>query len=102
MGEIGSPDRQSRSCPIRLSPFSCTEVSTIGTSLQKQRRDAAGCEELLSLAGHRFLPGWFLEIDFAVRQMYQYRWRICGKIAESWCFVMQLYVSLIKLHCEKA
>ncbi|GBM90514.1 hypothetical protein AVEN_215775-1 [Araneus ventricosus] len=30
MGEIGSPDLQPRSCPIRLSSFSCIEVSTIG------------------------------------------------------------------------
>ncbi|GBL87581.1 hypothetical protein AVEN_165187-1 [Araneus ventricosus] len=28
------------------------------------RRYAAGCEELPSLAGHRFLPGWFLRIDY--------------------------------------
>ncbi|GBO13972.1 hypothetical protein AVEN_29395-1 [Araneus ventricosus] len=50
------------------SPFSCIEVSTIGTSLPKQRRGAAGCEGLPSLAGHRFLLGWFLEVDFTVRQ----------------------------------
>ncbi|GBM96577.1 hypothetical protein AVEN_56571-1 [Araneus ventricosus] len=27
-----------------------------------------GCEELLSIAGHSFLAGWFLGIDFTVRQ----------------------------------
>ncbi|GBM03160.1 hypothetical protein AVEN_70583-1 [Araneus ventricosus] len=70
IGEIGSPGLQHRSCPIRLSPFSCFEVSTIGTLLQKQLRGAASYEELTSLDGYRFLPGWFLEIDFKVGQMY--------------------------------
>ncbi|GBO16634.1 hypothetical protein AVEN_241831-1 [Araneus ventricosus] len=31
MGEIGSPGLQPRYYPIRLSPFSCNEVSIIGT-----------------------------------------------------------------------
>ncbi|GBN94291.1 hypothetical protein AVEN_123452-1 [Araneus ventricosus] len=39
-----------------------------------------------------------LEIDFTVRQMYQCRWRICGEIAKSLCFVKSLYVS----DCNKA
>ncbi|GBM44310.1 hypothetical protein AVEN_244501-1 [Araneus ventricosus] len=38
------------------------------TCLSNWRKD---CEELPSIAGHRLLPGWFLEIDFTVRQMYQ-------------------------------
>ncbi|GBM72042.1 hypothetical protein AVEN_89796-1 [Araneus ventricosus] len=49
-----------------------------------------------AIAGHRFLLGWFLEIDFTVRQMC--RWRICGEIAKSLYFVMSLYVSV----CNKA
>ncbi|GBM62916.1 hypothetical protein AVEN_22325-1 [Araneus ventricosus] len=47
-----------------------------------------------AIAGQRFLPAWFLEIDFTVRQMFQCRWRICGKIAKSLYFVMPLYVSV--------
>ncbi|GBN25695.1 hypothetical protein AVEN_74590-1 [Araneus ventricosus] len=36
-----------------------------------------------AIAGHRFLPGLFLEIDLTVRQMHQCRWRICGEIAKA-------------------
>ncbi|GBM82604.1 hypothetical protein AVEN_255408-1 [Araneus ventricosus] len=93
MKETASPGLQPRSCYIRFAPFFCIEVGTMGTSLRSQGRDVVGCEELPSLAGYRFLPEWFLEIDFTVRQMYQCRWRICGKIAKSLRFVMPLYVS---------
>ncbi|GBN52501.1 hypothetical protein AVEN_259697-1 [Araneus ventricosus] len=41
MGETGPPGLQPRSSPIRLSSFSCIEVSTIGMLLPKQWRGAA-------------------------------------------------------------
>ncbi|GBO20072.1 hypothetical protein AVEN_219802-1 [Araneus ventricosus] len=39
------------------------------------------------------LPGWFLQIDYTLRQMHECRWRIRGKIAKSLYFVTPLYVS---------
>ncbi|GBO08189.1 hypothetical protein AVEN_152606-1 [Araneus ventricosus] len=56
--------------------------------------EKAGCEELSSLAGHLFLPGCFLKIDFTVRQMHQCRRRSCRKIVKSLYFVMPLYASV--------
>ncbi|GBM41836.1 hypothetical protein AVEN_141143-1 [Araneus ventricosus] len=63
MGEIGSPGLQPRSCPIRLSPFSCIDARTIGTSLPNMLIKLA--LRLGRTSFNRFLPGWFLEIDFA-------------------------------------
>ncbi|GBM52083.1 hypothetical protein AVEN_131103-1 [Araneus ventricosus] len=70
----------------------CTHVSSPVMILKRKRemKRCGGCEELPSLAGHKFLPGWFLEIDFTVQliQMYQCRWRINGEIAKSLYSVM--------------
>ncbi|GBN08454.1 hypothetical protein AVEN_172676-1 [Araneus ventricosus] len=49
------------------------------------------CKELPSLAGHRFIPGWFIDIDFTVREMYRCRWRIRGEIAKSLYFVIACF-----------
>ncbi|GBM06218.1 hypothetical protein AVEN_269621-1 [Araneus ventricosus] len=73
----------------------CT-ISSLVMILKRKRemKRCGACEELPSLTGRRFFPGWFLEIDFTVRQMDQCRWRICGKIAKGLHIVMPIYVSV--------
>ncbi|GBM39733.1 hypothetical protein AVEN_68581-1 [Araneus ventricosus] len=51
---------------------------TLAKLMSAIRRKRTGLFSLVVLflhnnvvAGHRFLPGWFLEIDLTVRQMYQ-------------------------------
>ncbi|GBM12979.1 hypothetical protein AVEN_101853-1 [Araneus ventricosus] len=90
MGEIGSPVLLPQSCPVRL--FSALKSALSGHHFRSNEdMQRAEKKNFLRSLGHRFLPGRFLEIDFMVRQRYQCRWQIYGKIAKSSYFIMPLY-----------
>ncbi|GBN31933.1 hypothetical protein AVEN_37918-1 [Araneus ventricosus] len=84
--------------PSGIHLFSALKSALSGRHFRSNEEVQLAVENFLPSLGHRFSAGWFLEIDFTVRQMFQCRWRICEKVAKSLYFVMPLYVSV----CNKA
>ncbi|GBM67972.1 hypothetical protein AVEN_22448-1 [Araneus ventricosus] len=73
--------------------FLALKSALSGRHFRSNEEMQGAVKNFLRSLGNRFLPGWFLEIGFTIRQMYQCRWRICGEIAKSLYFVKPLYIS---------
>ncbi|GBO30342.1 hypothetical protein AVEN_55112-1 [Araneus ventricosus] len=97
-GEIGSPGHSPDIAPLDCHFFPALKSALSGRHFRSNEEVQRAVKNFLRSLGHRFLPGWFLEIDFTVRKMYQCRWRICGEMAKNLNCVMPLYVS----DCNKA
>ncbi|GBM32249.1 hypothetical protein AVEN_191191-1 [Araneus ventricosus] len=57
---------------------SCDTFTKLMSAIQRKRPGLLSRGVLFlddnAIAGHRFLPGWILEVDFTIQQIYQYPW----------------------------
>ncbi|GBM93761.1 hypothetical protein AVEN_51610-1 [Araneus ventricosus] len=89
---------QPRSCPIRLSPFSYFEVSTIGRRFRSNEEVRHVVKNFLRSLGTDFSQKCFLKLISRYDKFIYVGGEYVEKIAKGLYFVMPLYVSV----CNKA